>query len=379
MTSSLNSRRGFVAGVAATTALFHLKRASAQDGDIVIGQSAPMSGLMASAFKEGALDGQKLGFDEINRKGGINGRKIRHVILDDAFDPKRSLENAKTLVEKENAVALFGFVGTAQTAAVLPFVAERKVPLIACYSGSPALRAKPNPYFFTTQASYVDELHQMVRNLMALQLKRLAVIYQNNELGKGLLPIAERVMAEQGGTLAVARSVESDGSDANAAAQHIAGVKPQATIILAAGPSVVGSVKAIRQYVPAPIYTISLGLTNSVVAALGDDARGVAVTRTTPYPWRAVNTLTRDFTALMQKAGKPLSYDLFAGYINTKVIAAALKGAGRNPTHESVTQAMERLGTLDLGGYKMNFGPNNRHGSKFVEITIIGPRGTYIK
>ncbi len=378
MTPTRTTRRTFVAGVAASTALFNIQRAQAAD-DIVIGQSAPMSGMMGSAFKEGAHEGELLGFNEFNRKGGLNGRKLKHIVLDDAFDPKRAAENARTLVEKEGAVALFGFVGTSQTGAVLPYIAEKKVPLICCYSGSPALRAKPNPYFFTTQASYIDELHQMVRNLTAMQSKRLAVLYQNNELGKGLLPIAEKLMAEQGATLTLARAIESNGSDAAAAAQDIGNSKPQSVLVLAAGPAVAAGVRALRQYAPAPIYSISLGLTNSVIASLGDEARGLAVTRTTPYPWRPINTLTREFTALMAKANKPLSYDLFAGFINARVMIAALKGAGRNLTPEGITQSMERLGVLDLGGYKMNFSPSNHHGSKFVEITIIGPRGAYIR
>ena len=103
MTTAFTTRRRLVAGMAASTALFHVPRTRAATDDIVIGQSAPLSGLMGSAFKEGALDGQTLGFDDINRRGGISGRQIRHVVLDDAFDPKRTLDNARTLVEKEGA------------------------------------------------------------------------------------------------------------------------------------------------------------------------------------------------------------------------------------------------------------------------------------
>jgi ABC-type branched-subunit amino acid transport system substrate-binding protein len=68
--------------------------------------------------------------------------------LDDGFNPKRTLENARTLVEQRGALSLFGTVGTGQTMAVLPYIAEKRVPLIAAYSGSPALRTQPNPYFF---------------------------------------------------------------------------------------------------------------------------------------------------------------------------------------------------------------------------------------
>jgi branched-chain amino acid transport system substrate-binding protein len=374
------SRRACLAGFAAGATLLSLRQAFAQpSGDIVIGQSASLTGPMGPPFLQGAHDGQKVAFDEVNRRGGINGRKIKHVLLDDGFDAKRALENAKTLVDTHGAVALFGFLGTSSIAAVLPFIAERKVPLISAYSGSPALRVKPNPYFFTTQASYTDELQQMVRQLSSLSAKELAVVYQNNDLGKQLLPVAEKVIAEQGATLVISKTLESSGSDAAAVAQAVAGASPKAVLLLAAGPAVVAYVKANRQYVSKPLYCIGLGVTNYTINALGDEARGLAVTRTTPYPWRPINALTREYTAAMNAAGKPISYDLFAGYINARVMIEALKRAGRNVTPESITQAMDRMGTLDLGGYKMNFSRDNRHGSKFVEIAIIGPKGQYMR
>lgn len=371
------TRRTLLGGLAASAFGAHAS-VPAGKTDLLIGQSAPLSGAMATPMAN-VLAGQQLAMDETNRKGGIGGRRVRLEMLDDAFETKRTVDNVRTLVEEKNVLALMGTVGTGQTLAVLPYVAEKRVPLIAAYSGSPVLRAKPNPYFFTTQAAYDDELVRIVRNLLAVQAKRIAVVYQDNEFGKLLLPIAEKIIAAEGATLAGSRSLQSTGADSVAAAQAVAGMKANAVMMLVAGPGVIGYVKANRAYTGLPVYTLSLSAGSAILKALGDDARGLAVARATPYPWRATTPLAKEFNAAMTKAGKELDYDHYLGYINMQVVLAGLRGAGRNPTPESMRESMEKLNRLDLGGYVMEFGPDRRHGSNFVEITVVGPRGNFIR
>jgi branched-chain amino acid transport system substrate-binding protein len=369
-------RRAVLATLAATVAAPSLVRA--QKADLIIGQSAPTSGFMASAM-QGVLAGELLAFDEANKKGGINGRGIKLVILDDGFDPKRSLDNARTLVEQQGAVALFGFTGTAQTAAVLPYITEKRVPLISIYSGSPALRVKPNRYFFTTQASYADELVKMTRNLVSTQNTKIAIVYQDNEFGKLLQPLAEKIIIAEGGTVVASRALANTGADAVAVAQSLAAFQPQGIIMLVAGPAVVAYVKANRSTLAVPIYTLSLSVNIAVLNALGDDARGLAISRATPYPWNGITPLPKAFAAQMQRVGKPLDYDHYVGYINGRILIEGLRKAGSNITSESLTLGMEKLNKIDLGGYRLNYDAQNHHGSNFVEITIVGPGGKFIR
>ncbi len=370
------TRRACMAALAVP--LFMHREAFAQKPEILVGQSAPLSGMMAGTMT-GVLAGQQLALTEVNRRGGIGGRPVKLSVLDDGFDPRRTLDNARALVEQDGVVALFGTVGTSQTAAVLPYVAEKRVPLISAYSGSPALRAQPNPYFFTTQASYADELVKMVRNLVSMQSTRIAIVYQNNEFGTLLLPLAEKIIAAEGATVAGSRPLDVAGSNASAVAQGVAQLRPSGVIMIAAGPAVVSYVKANRAYVGAPVYTLSLSVGSSILKALGDDARGLAVSRATPYPWRATTPLAREFNAAMERAGKPVDYDHYAGYINARVLLEGLRAAGKNITPETVTQGMEKLNKLDLGGYTLAYGPQNHHGSNFVEITVVGPNGNFIR
>lgn len=374
-TSSVG-RRAVLASLAATVVAPSL--ASVQKPDLIIGQSAPTSGMM-SASMQGALAGEQIAFDEVNRKGGINGRALKLLILDDGFDANRTLENARNLVEQQGAIALFGLVGTAQTAAVLPYITEKRVPLISAYTGSPALRIKPNRYFFTTQASYTDELVKMVRNLIATQNTRIAVVYQDNDFGKLLHPLAEKIIAAEGGTAVGSRALAVTGTDALAVAQSLSSLQPQGIIMLVAGPAVVAYVKANRAVLGVPIYALSLSLNSALLSVLGDEARGLAISRATPYPWNGITPLPKAFAAQMQRLGKQIDYDHYLGYINGRVLIEGLRKAGNNLTPEGLTQGMEKLDKIDLGGFRLSYSPQNHHGSNFVEITIVGPGGKFIR
>jgi ABC-type branched-subunit amino acid transport system substrate-binding protein len=207
----------------------------------------------------------------------------------------------------------------------------------------------------------------------------LAVVYQNNEFGKLLLPLAEKIIVAEGAEVVAARPLDAGGADAVAVAQGLAALRPHAVIMLVTGPAVVSYIKANRAYLGAPIYTLSLAIGSAILKALGEDVRGVAIARTTPYPWRATTPLTRDFNQGMKRLDKPVDYDHFTGYINARILIEGLRGAGKDPSAQSLAQAMEKLTQLDIGGYRLAFSPENHHGSNFVEITVMGPNGTFMR
>ena len=354
----------------------------AQDAkEIRIGQSVHLSGPLAATMTA-PLRGQQLAIDELNARGGIGGKPVRLIMLDDVYDPKRAVENTIKLVDEEKCVALFGYASTANIAAALPVIAEKKVPLIGGYGGSPSLRAKHHPYFFTAMASYRDEVVQMIRNLLMTQRSKLGVVYQNHAFGQLMLPVVEAVAAELGATVVAKQSLEMSGADAVAAAQSMAAARPQAVLLMAFGPSTVPVIKALRNHVGTPVYALSIANAKALVGALGDDGRGMAYTQIIPYPWRLASPLTRDFNAAMRGANLEVDYDHFFGYLNTRVLIEGLKRAGANGravTPGSVLAGMESIGKFDMGGFPLHYGPNRHHGSAFVEITIVGPRGKYMR
>jgi ABC-type branched-subunit amino acid transport system substrate-binding protein len=374
---SLNRRRVIGAAIATMGANAAWPITSKTPGDaIVIGQSAPVTGPVADAFK-GVLAGEKMAFDQINRKGGINGRRVDLILLDDAYDTRRTVENVKTLIERDNVVALTGLGSTAGVGAALPLLAEKKVPLVGVYTGAPNLRMRHHPYFFTTQASFKDEVFYSVRNLVTLNQSRIAVVYQNNEFGKLMLPVAEAAMKELGATFVGSAPLAIDGSDAVAAAQTVASKQPQAVLMIAVGPSVVGYVKANRNYVSVPIYTISTAL--GMLPALGDEARGLAITQVIPYPWRQTTGMAREFAQECERAKIPVAYDTYGGYLLARFLLEALKRSGKTVNSETLVKVIESQKSWDYGGINLAFSPGNHHGTSFVETTIVGPRMTFMR
>jgi branched-chain amino acid transport system substrate-binding protein len=352
--------------------------AASRSGEIRIGQSLHLSG-PASVTIGPVVIGQNLAIEEVNRKGGINGRPVRLITLDDAYDPKKCVENINTLIDKEKVVALYGLGATAQVLATLPILTERKIPLVGTYSGSPVLRAKHHPYFFTTMASYRDEVVQMIRNLVAVQKTQIGLVYQNAPFGQLMKPIVEEVAKELGATLVGQQPLEASGSDAVACVQALASAKPQAVLFMAFGVSLIPLAAAVRTYLAVPLYCISISNSDPILAKMGNDARGLAFTQIIPYPYRQTAALTREFAASATRANVEVNYGHFFGYLNVRVLLEGIRRAGKQVTSASIVKGMESMTKYDMGGYPLSYGPNKHHGSNFVEITIVGPGGRWIR
>lgn len=363
---------------AATTASPSASPSPGRNEPVVIGQSAHLSGPLATTFL-GVLAGQRLALTQFNARGGVAGRPVQLITLDDGYDVKRCVANVRQLIERERITALFGLASTPNVAAVLPLLAERQVPLVGVYGGSPSLRVQQHPYFFTTTASYRDEVLHMLRNQKTLQRERVALVYQNAAFGQLMRPVVDEAARELGMQVVARVPLEADGSNSVAAAASVAEARPQAVILMAFGPPIVPFIKAARQSVAAPLYAISIANAKALIEAMGDDARGLAITQVIPPPWRSQDALVRDFSAASTRAGTPADYEHFYGYLNLRILLEALKRAGRGVTPAKLVSTLEGMNRVDLGGYTLSFSAGNHHGSSYVDSTIVGPGGRFIR
>jgi ABC-type branched-subunit amino acid transport system substrate-binding protein len=372
------SRRHALQSLAAAAGAAAGFPALAQDNEIRIGQSIHLTGPMAATTSQ-SLKGQALALDEVNRAGGVNGRPVKLVQLDDQYDMQRCIANVKSLIETHKVSALFGLANSQAIGATLPLLAERKMPLVGIYSGSPALRVQQHPCLFTTAASFRDEVVQMVRNLVAVQQADLGVVYLDNPFGQLMLPVAEQVIQEHGATLVGKQALDATGANAAEVAKALAANRPKAVLLMAFGPSTVAFVKAARKLIGVPIYALSITNVAALLQAMGEDARGLAITQTVPYPWRETSGITRDFNNAARREQLPVTYEAMLGYVNARVLVEGLKRSGKAPTPDAVIRGFESMTKVDLGGYEVAYGPKKHHGSAFVEITIVGPDGKFIR
>lgn len=365
-------------GLVGSAALAGLSLQARAGTALRIGQSLPLSGPIGPVVRPIA-EGQKALFDEVNARGGVNGSTIELITLDDAGDPAVTVANATRLIDTEGVVALFGFALVPGLMRTLPLLAERKVPLLAVYNGADNVRQGLQPYLFTTTASVSDEVVKMVKTLTTLKTTRLALVYQDSEFGRYMVPVVEAIAKRYDASIVATAPLRPDGTNAAAAAMALAASEPQAVLLLAAGGAVVGFLKEGRTTLHVPVYALSLAGTAAMLDLLGTSARGLAVTQIVPYPMRQTTPLTRQFGAAMSKAQLEPTYDRMWGYLNASILVEVLRRAGPNPTPLGIVSTIERMGAADIGGYRLNFDSENHNGSSFVEITMVGPRGQYVR
>ena len=343
---------------------------------ILIGQSAALSGPAEELGKE-MKSGAEAYFDVINKSGGIKGRKIKLISLDDGYEPDKAAANTKKLIAEDKVLALFGFVGTPTSNAALPIFTEAKVPFIGAFTGAQSLREPFNRYVFNVRASYFDETEQIVGHLVQQGIKKIAVFYQNDAYGKAGLAGVERAMKGRMLTIAATATVERNTTDVTAAVAALAKSNTDAVIMISAYKSCAAFIKAMKvaggfqQF-----WNVSFVGSKALSKELGDEGRGVQISQVVPFPWSDFNPIVRDYQRRIGDAQK-YSFTSLEGYIAAKVLVEGLKRAGKNPTRESLIDGLASLGKVDLGGFTVNYTPTNHNGSSFVDLTIISRGGTF--
>jgi branched-chain amino acid transport system substrate-binding protein len=158
------------------------------DDKIKLGGSYPFSG-PASAYKNIAA-GAKAYFSSVNESGGVDGRKIEFITLDDAYEPARALQNARRLVEEEEVFALFNTLGTPNNLAIWDYTNEQKVPQLFVATGASdwGEDVDAHPYTIGWQPDYVTEAQTYADYLEREKPRaKVAALYQNDAFGEDLL------------------------------------------------------------------------------------------------------------------------------------------------------------------------------------------------
>lgn len=350
------------------------------DTEIRIGQSCQLSGPLAALSSE-VRQGASLYFDHVNANGGIRGRKIKIIALDDAYDPKKAAENTRVLIEDEKVLALFQFAGTPPALAALPRVEEFGVPFIAPFTGSDALRSKFSRYVFNIKAGYSAELAAMVKQLAIVGITKVAVVYLNNPFGTGGLASVEESAKFHGVSLIAQSPIEVDGSKMDLAVDKIGKAMPQAIIVVSAGKPSINFVDAyLKAGYRSTFYMLSVISNSQLVAALGERARGIVVSQVVPSPWNQGISVSREFQALAGKQGiKDYTFSHMEGFLSAKFLVEGLRRAGSKPTRESLIRGLETMKMVDLGGYAVELSLTVHSSGKFVDLLILGREGKFTK
>ncbi len=339
---------------------------------IVLGQSAALSGPAAQLGLQ-MNRGARLFFDRLNAEGGVNGRSIEIKALDDGYEPDRCAANTKALIA-EDVFALFGYVGTPTGLAALPLVNAAEMPLVGMFTGAEALRDPFSRSIFHVRASYYDETALIVRQLTNLGLKRIAVFRQNDSYGQAGLDGVNRALKALNLQPTGVGLVERNTVDVAAAVQAIVPTRPDAVVQIGAYKGCAAFIREARKAgYGGTFYNVSFVGTQALADELGRDGLGVVVSQVMPFPYTTATPIAREYLDAVKRAGgdATANYSSMEGYVCAKVFAEGLRRAGGGPTREALIAGLESLQRYDAGGYTVSFGPRNRRGSSFVELSML--------
>jgi ABC-type branched-subunit amino acid transport system substrate-binding protein len=263
---------------------------------------------------------------------------------------------------------------------MLPLIRNTDVTCFSPLTGASSARPADMRNVLNVRASYPEEAERLVEHLATIGLKRIAVVYQNNSFGKEVLQAAEASMKRYRLDKVAAASVQNDASDAEAAAKTIVASNPEAVLIGLAGKPTISFVKAVRPMRKGlPLYALSVAA--NTLSSLGDDAVGIAVSQVVPLPTNSVVPVVRDFLQAW-KVGADVpapSHLALEGYINARVFVEALRRSGKNPSRKAFIDTAWSIKRYDLGGFELNFDQPGRNASRFIELTMIGRGGRFIR
>lgn len=346
--------------------------------DIVIGQTVGITGAVAATVKE-ADTGARLHIDAVNAKGGIRGEKIELVRLDDRFEVKQSVENARILVEEKKAVALFMNRGTPHTEAMLPLLTKHGVPLIGPSTGAMVMHEPVQRYVFNVRSTYQREAQKAVDHLHTLGISRIAVVHVDDSFGRDGLEGASKGLAKAQLKPVAVLKADRAKPDYMQIVPPIVAANAQAVVWIGSGTAVTDGIKALRTAgSAAQVVTLSNNASGGFVKLLGDASRGVIITQVFPYERSFSYAFVQEALALAKAKGMAeVSPAMLEGFASAKVLVEALRRASPKPTREKVLAALESLRKFDLGGLEVSYSASDHTGLDFADLSIVGSDGRF--
>jgi len=341
---------------------------------ILFGQSAALGGpaaILGTEMRAGIV----AAFEEVNRAGGIDNRRLELRSYDDRYEPELAIANTRRLIDDDRVFALIGAVGTPTSAAAEPIARAAGVPFIAPFSGAEFLRDPALAHVVNVRATYYEETETIVARLIGdLGISRIAVLYQDDSFGRSGLAGVRRALERRGLEAVGAGTYMRNTTAVKTALLGLRRHNPEAIVVIGAyQPSAVFTQWARKLGIEAQIVNISFVGSDALAVALGPAGNGVHVTQVMPFPEGDGIPLLAEYREALvasDAAAQP-SFGSLEGYVAGRLTAAVLARAGNPPSRESFLTALAEAGTFDIGGFALTYGQRDNRGSHRVFLTVI--------
>jgi ABC-type branched-subunit amino acid transport system substrate-binding protein len=375
-----------LAAFAASAPAFAQATQGVTDTEILIGSHQDLSGPVA-ALGGPLRDGMVLAVEDINAAGGIHGRKLRLVVEDTSFDPKKAVLATQKLLTQDKVFAMVAPLGTAPTQASMPLIQERGVPLLfpgtpADFTYTPFHRLK-----FALSSPYGEQVRAQVRwAYEKLGKRRFGVLYQDDETGQNVLRATEEQLKVHGLSLIERASYKRGAIDYSS---QIARLKAANVDVLILGTIVretaAAKMEARKQGWPVDMMVNVAGTNSAVFTIAGAETMEGLYGQSqflpldsAEQPPAARGVIERYKT----RFGKSPEDGIVFGYTSVMLFAEGAKNAGRDLTVDSLVKGLEKVRnwTSAFGASPVSFSETERlgvratmvmqaRGGKFVPIT----------
>ncbi|MFY3385441.1 ABC transporter substrate-binding protein [Paracidovorax sp. MALMAid1276] len=350
---------------------------------LTLGCSIALSGPLGQAGIE-QVAGMKAAFAEVNQAGGVHGREIRMEPKDDAYVAARTLQNVTEMLDAQTAFALISPLGTANTAAILPLIESKGIPTVGPVTGATSLRSPEARHVFFLRPTYREETQRLVKQVVDMGLKRIAVVYLDNPFGKEVLKDMSRALedikVERAGEYALA----VDGKNGAELADKVAAERPGAVLLATTGTANTAFVQAFRTKAQGvPLAGLSVTVVASEMPKLAAASRGMALVQVFPDANSQKSVAVRKFQATMKAVGANPAYinsgSALEGWLNGQIMIEGLKNAGKDLTRERLRAGLSAIRSLSFGDFSVGFGNKAPYiGSDAIYLAVYAENGRRI-
>ena len=350
------------------------------DRSILFGQSAAFSGPAQELGRNMRL-GMQAAFREVNEQGGVHGRRLELVSLDDGYEPEAAIDNTRQLIEGERVFALIGAVGTPTSRAAVPIAEDAGVPYIAPFTGSSFLRDPKWRGVVNMRASYYQETEGIVARLTGdLGIERIAIMYQDDSFGREGFRGVRRALERRELSLVAVGVYPRNTKAVKTALLDLRSGNPQAVVLIGTYQPVATLIAWAQTTSFNPIFaTISFVGSKALARELGPAGTGVLVSQVVPFPTATEPAIVGSYRhALTTHAPRAEpSFVSFEGYLAGRLAIAALTSCGRAVSRACLLDNLRRADVIDLDGFELRYGDGDNQGSDEVFLTVLDSNGQY--
>lgn len=343
---------------------------------VVFGQSVRFN-----EIGTGLQIGIEAAFNEINSRGGVNGRKLSLITLDDDYDPAKALRNIDRFIEQDQIFAILGSSGTPTVRAVLPVTIEQGMPVIAPYTGAEFLREDAPDNVINLRASYKQETQAVIDYLIhRREVSRIALLYQDDAFGRSGYAGARQALRTHDMEPIAVGLYTPDTNAIKSALLDIAPAHPEAVLLIGTFEPVVAMIKwANRTGLHTQFYTVSVAGNRHLLAQLGNGGAGVYATQVMPLVTAETEEIVLTFENALRAYDENAEANFYSleGYIAGRLAAVGIGACREELTRECFLRSLQNAQLLNIDGFRLQFGENDNQGSDAVYLTVIGADGVY--